>query len=89
MEFKISDKYVITSTSHDFVLNELRTIKEGKNAGQEGRAVVGYFTKLGQLVSYLIAHDIKGSNVDSLCAMDSRINELAKSIEEAFSTTNA
>jgi len=89
MEFKIDEKYVITSTSHDFVLSELRTIKEGKNAGQETRSTVGYFTKLGQLVTYLIAHDIKGSSVESLCAMDSRINELAKSIEDAFSTASA
>lgn len=89
MEFKISDKYIITSTNHDFVLNEVRTIKEGKNAGQEGRSVVGYFTKLSQLVTYLIAHDIKNSDVDSLCAMDSRINELARSIESAFSSVTA
>lgn len=89
MELKIGLKYVVTSTTHDFVLNEVKIVKEGKNAGNETLAVVGYFTKLSQLVTYLIAHDIKGSDVDSIRAMDSRINELAKKIEEAFSTTNA
>lgn len=88
MELKIGLKYVVTSTTHDFVLNEVKTVKEGKNAGNETLSVVGYFTKLSQLVTYLIAHDIKGSDVDSLCAMDSRINELAKSMQEAFSATN-
>ncbi|BEO75125.1 DUF5405 family protein [Serratia marcescens] len=84
MELKIGLKYVVTSTTHDFVLNEVKTVKEGKNAGNETLSVVGYFTKLSQLVTYLIAHDIKGSDVDSISAMEAKINDLSRQIETAF-----
>lgn len=31
---ELGDKYVVTGSTHDLILNEKKIVKEGKNAGQ-------------------------------------------------------
>ncbi|WP_237680779.1 DUF5405 family protein [[Erwinia] mediterraneensis] len=46
MQISISEKYVVTGDQYQYILNERKTVKEGKNAGSEYQQTVGYFPKL-------------------------------------------
>lgn len=45
LHIELGDKYVVTGSTHDLILNEKRIIKDGKNAGQETLARLGYYSK--------------------------------------------
>lgn len=46
MEISIGDKYVITADQYQYVLQERKTKKDGKDAGGEYLSTIGYYTKL-------------------------------------------
>ncbi len=84
MKIEIDGKYVITGDHNQFILNEKKVVKEGKNAGQETLAVVGYYPKLSWLINSLIVRDIRVSDIDSLKGIQERINEIGQQCETAF-----
>lgn len=84
MKIEIDGKYVITGDQNQFILNEKKVVKEGKNAGQETLAVVGYYPKLSWLINSLIPRDIRTADIDSLQAIQERINEIGRQCEVAF-----
>lgn len=85
MNINIGDKYIIESNAHDFILYELRIVQQGKTAGQETKARLGYFSKLEQLIRTLFSHDIKSEEINSLQDMQQSIERLAMECEKAFS----
>ncbi|QKJ88076.1 hypothetical protein PMPD1_3146 [Paramixta manurensis] len=84
MQINIGDKYVLTADQYQYVIQEKKTIKEGKNAGGEYLSLVGYFPKLSQAISGLIHLDIRLSDVQSLQAMQQHIERVAMQCESAF-----
>ena len=89
MKIEIDGKYVITGDQNQFILNEKRIVKEGKNAGQETLAVVGYYPKLSWLINSLIARDIRTADIDSLKEIQERIDEIGRQCEAAFEGVTA
>ena len=85
MNINIGDKYIIESNAHDFILYEVRIVQQGKTAGQETKARLGYFSKLEQLIKALFSHDIKSEEINSLQDMQKKIENLASQCEKAFS----
>ncbi len=89
MKIEIDGKYVITGDQHQFILNEKKVVKEGKNAGQETLAVVGYYPKLSWLINALIVRDIRTADIDSLKGIQERIDEIGRQCEAAFEGVEA
>ncbi|GAA0489438.1 DUF5405 family protein [Tatumella punctata] len=89
MKIEIDGKYVITGDQNQFILNEKKVVKEGKNAGQEALAVVGYYPKLSWLINSLIVRDIRTSDIDSLEAIQQRITEIGRQCEAACEGASA
>ena len=71
---EIGERYVVTSDSFQFILH----------AGQEWLAVVGYYPKLGQLVSGLMHHDILTGSAKSFADLNAQVEQLSKRCSEAF-----
>ncbi|GKV89340.1 DUF5405 family protein [Pectobacterium carotovorum] len=84
MEISIGDKYVITADQYQYVLQERKTKKDGKDAGGEYLSTIGYYTKLPQLISRLCHLDVMTSDVQTLQAVEQRIARLSLEIETAF-----
>lgn len=77
-------KYVITGSTHDLILSEKRTIKEGKNAGEETLARLGYFSKFEHLVKELCHKEILESEAQSLQQLEKHIEELSMSLSKSI-----
>ncbi|PPE64191.1 MULTISPECIES: DUF5405 family protein [Pectobacterium] len=84
MEISIGDKYVITADQYQYVLQERKTKKDGKDAGGEYLSTLGYFPKLSQLISRLCHLEVMTSDVQTLQAIEQRINRLSLEIEAGF-----
>ncbi|QKG44629.1 hypothetical protein [Providencia rettgeri] len=57
MEIKLG-KYVITSDKHQFILNEIKTIKEGKNTGKETMVNTYYYPRMEMLIKKLFMLEV-------------------------------
>ncbi|EHG5810303.1 hypothetical protein J4M08_004395 [Salmonella enterica subsp. enterica serovar Nottingham] len=84
LRIEIGDKWVITSDQYQFILNEKKVVKSGKNAGEEWLDTVGYYPKINQLISGLIHHHINISAITSLKAMAAEIDRIGELCNEAF-----
>lgn len=84
MQIDISDKYVLTADQYQYIVQERKTVKEGKNAGSEYLSLVGYYPKLSQAITGLIHLDVQMSDVQTLQAMEQHINRVALQCEQAF-----
>lgn len=78
------DRYIITGSDGDFILNEKKIVKEGKNAGKETLARLGYYSQLKHLIRRMCETDIRTSDLNTLQAIDARIDALAAACEQAF-----
>jgi len=84
MKIDIGDKYVLTADQFQFIVQEKKIVKEGKNAGGEYLSLVGYFPKLSQAIAGLIHLDVQLSDVQSLQAMEQHIRRVSEQCEQAF-----
>ena len=84
IRIEIGERYVVTSDSFQFILHEKKRAERGKNAGQEWMAVVGYYTKLSQLVSGLMHHDILTGSAKSFADLNAQGEQLSKRCSEAL-----
>lgn len=87
MHIELGDKYVLTADQYQYIVQEKKTVKEGKNAGSEYLSLVGYYPKLSQAITALINLDVQLSDVQSLQAMEQHINRVALQCEKAFMET--
>lgn len=84
IRIEVGDKWVITSDQYQFILNEKKFIKSGKNAGEEWLDTIGYYPKINQLISGLVHHHIHTAMIIFLSAMAEEIEKLSFICEEAF-----
>lgn len=84
MQISIGEKYVVTGDQYQYILNERKTVKEGKNAGSEYQQTVGYFPKLSQLVAALLHLECRTTDVASLEHLEKYIERVAAQCERAF-----
>ncbi|MDY0929081.1 DUF5405 family protein [Enterobacter sp. CFBP8995] len=84
MQIDIGDNYVLTADQYQYIVQEKKIVKEGKNAGSEYLSLVGYYPKLSQAITGLIHLDVQLSDVQSLQAMEQHINRVALQCEQAF-----
>lgn len=84
MKIEIDGRYVIESSTHDFVLYERKISKSGKTECQMVLSRLGFFNKIHQLVRALITHDLKRSDVETLQAMHEHVEKIAMECEKAF-----
>lgn len=84
MQIEIGDKYVLTADQYQYIIQEKKTVKEGKNAGSEYLSLVGYYPKLSQAISALIHLDVQLSDVQTLQGMEQHVNRVALQCEQAF-----
>jgi hypothetical protein len=78
VRIKLDDEYEIDTDEHNFMLVHVKTIKDGKNAGQLRRDVVGYFGRLDYaLERYALKAQFasKADGIDEVKALLTRIDE--------------
>lgn len=79
---ELGDKYVVTGSQHDLILNEKKVVKEGKNAGQEVLSRLGYFNKFEHLVRELMHKEILESEAKSLTELRDHIQKFSEECGE-------
>ncbi|QGU12838.1 hypothetical protein GNG26_21885 [Leclercia sp. J807] len=80
----IDNKYVITSDPLQFVLQEKKIAKSGKNAGKEWLAIVGFYPTISKLVTALALHNILNGEARQFSDLEKQIEQLGEKCLEAF-----
>lgn len=88
IRIEIGDKWIITSDQYQFILNEKKTVKNGKKAGEEWLDTIGYYPKINQLVSGLIHHHIQHSAITSFEEMAAEIERVGLLCSNALIEAN-
>ncbi len=83
LHIELSEKYVVTGSAHDLILNEKKIAKEGKNAGQQVLSRLGYYSKFEHLVRELMHREILQSEAQTLEELRNHIAELSEKLGKA------
>ncbi|MBK0698949.1 hypothetical protein GZZ85_14710 [Klebsiella aerogenes] len=83
LRIELGDKYVVTGSAHDLILNEKKIAKEGKSAGQEVLSRLGYFSKFEHLVKELCHREILQSEAQSMEELRDYIFALGEKLSKA------
>ncbi|HDL7629663.1 TPA: DUF5405 family protein [Yersinia enterocolitica] len=84
MNIKIGEQHLITSDSLQFILNEIKISKEGKNKGQERLEPIGYYPTIEMLVAGLIRRHVGTAEVNSFSSLADEIEHIGKRCQAAF-----
>lgn len=85
----IDNKFVITSDQFQFILQEKKIAKSGKNAGKEWLDAVGFYPTISKLVSGLALHNILTGEAHHFSELEKQIEELGQKCLEAFANGSA
>jgi len=83
LHIELADKYVVTGSAHDLILNEKKIAKEGKSAGQVVLSRLGYFSKFEHLVRELMHKEILESEAQTLTEMRDHIQQFSEKVGKA------
>lgn len=83
LHIELSDKYVVTGSTHDLILNEKKIAKEGKSAGQQVLSRLGYYSKFEHLVKELMHREILQSEAQTLEELRDHINDISVKLGKA------
>ena len=83
LRIELGDKYVVTGSAHDLILNEKKIAKEGKSAGQEVLSRLGYFSKFEHLVRELMHKEILESEAQTLKELRDHIQQFSERLGKA------
>ncbi|MBT9743662.1 hypothetical protein GPL05_01715 [Enterobacteriaceae bacterium MCC505] len=83
LRIELGDKYVVTGSAHDLILNEKKIAKEGKSAGQEVLSRLGYFSKFEHLVRELMHKEILESEAQTLTELCDHIQQFSERLGKA------
>ena len=82
LNIKIDDKYVITADSRNYMLQEVKIAKEGKNKGEETHYTIGYYGKIGQALQGFKEHKIRTSNISNFDELLTTIQDIDRTIKK-------
>lgn len=83
LHIELGEKYVVTGSTHDLILNEKKIAKEGKSAGQQVLSRLGYYSKFEHLVKELMHREILQSEAQTLEELRDHIAELSEKLSKA------
>lgn len=84
----IDNKFVITSDQFQFILQEKKIAKSGKNAGKEWLDAVGYYPTISKLVSGLILHNILTGEACQFSELEKQVEQIGQRCLEAFTAND-
>ena len=83
LRIELGDKYVVTGSAQDLILNEKKIAKEGKSARQEVLSRLGYFSKFEHLVRELMHKEILESEAQTLTELRDHIKQFSERLGKA------
>ncbi|ENJ3284740.1 DUF5405 family protein [Escherichia coli] len=81
----IDNKFVITSDQFQFILQEKKIAKTGKNAGKEWLDTIGFYPTINKLVSGLVLHNILTGEARQFSEIEKQVEQIGQKFLEAFS----
>ncbi|EOG8087938.1 DUF5405 family protein [Enterobacter roggenkampii] len=80
----IDKRFVITSDQYQFILQEKKIAKSGKNAGKEWLYTIGFYPTISKLVSGLVLHNILTGEARQFSDLEKQVEQLGQKCLEAF-----
>lgn len=84
----IDNRFVITSDQFQFILQEKKIAKSGKNAGKEWFDIVGFYPTIPKLVSGLILHNLLTGEARQFSGLEKQVELLGQKCLEAFTAND-
>ena len=79
---RLSEKYYILIDNDNITLYEKKTIKKGKNAGNEKHVVIGYYTTIKGVAAAVERRALANIDTEELRNMDEFRSEYVKKIDD-------
>ncbi|MNT57144.1 hypothetical protein D3C72_1944930 [compost metagenome] len=79
---------MITSDQYQFILQEKKIAKSGKNAGREWLDIVGFYPTISKLVSGLVLHNILTGEARQFSDLEKQVEQLGQKCQEAFAAND-
>jgi hypothetical protein len=84
IKIDIGQRYIVTSDQFQFILQEKKIAKSGKNAGKEWLDAVGYYPTISKLVSGLVLHNILTGEARQFSELEKQVEQIGQKCLEAF-----
>ncbi|WP_449550304.1 DUF5405 family protein [Lelliottia amnigena] len=88
IHIRVGDRFVVTSDQYQFILQEKKTAKSGKNTGKEWLDTVGFYPSISKLVSGLALHYIFTGDARQFSDLEKQIEQLGQKCQEAFAAND-
>jgi hypothetical protein len=85
IHIRVADRFVVTSDQYQFILQEKKTAKSGKNTGREWLDTVGFYPTISKLVSGLVFHGILTGEAASFAEIGEQVERIGQHCQAAFS----
>lgn len=86
IKIDIGQRYIVTSDQFQFILQEKKVAKSGKNAGKEWLDAVGYYPTISKLISGLVLHNILTGEARQFSELEKQVEQIGQKCLEAFSS---
>lgn len=80
----IDNKLLITSDEFQFILQDKKIAKSGKNAGKEWLDTIGFHPTISKLVSGLVLYNVLTCEALHFSELNKQIEQLGQKCLEAF-----
>lgn len=84
IKIDIGQRYIVTSDQFQFILQEKKVAKSGKNAGKEWLDAVGYYPTISKLVSGLVLHNVLTGEARQFSELEKQVEQIGQKCQEAF-----
>ena len=84
MHIQITDKYVMTSDAHNFILNEVQIGQKGKSEGKRRLVPIGFYSNVSSLCEAVITKKMRSSTTRTMKTFLQEHTELVDEIRRLF-----
>ena len=84
MKIRLTDKYVMTSDDHNFIINQCWIGKDGKSKGKEMTKVVGYYPTVSQALEAFISKRLGESSAKDIKTLLDEHRAIVAHLKELF-----
>lgn len=84
IHIEVGGRFIVTSDQFQFILQEKKTAKSGRNAGKEWLDTVGFYPTIQRLVSGLVFHGILTSEATSFAEIGEQVDRIGQQCQTAF-----
>ncbi len=84
MKIQLTDKYIMTSDDHNFIINQCWTGKEGKSKGKEMMKAIAFYPTLKRALEGFVEMKLRQSSAQDIQTLLGELRSLSEHLKGLF-----